>query len=153
MASRRSVLALAASGLLAGCTGDPDPGDPDRESPCPDAAPKPARGDPVSATATVAGDARDRADSEASERLGRAVRNRIGSGLGVVVSVSHDRTLGVELWHHYDREGQLLSAPEVSFERLVDRSPREVRVELSIDGRTYRETFAVEVGCTVLQND
>lgn len=40
-------------------------------------------------------------------------------------------------FHHYSQEGELLAAPAVSFERLVEATPRAFEVALSFDDRDY----------------
>lgn len=55
--------------------------------------------------------------------------------------------------HHYSREGELISKPEVPFEEVVDATPRTVAVTVSIPEATSETTLPVVCQRFGMQND
>jgi hypothetical protein len=74
-----------------------------------------------------------RLDGE-SERLGRGVTS---SFPGMVVEFSHTTTV--------DDEGEVVSAPPVTFDDLLDITPRSVTATVSLDEKTVTHTVPVQV--------
>lgn len=76
---------------------------------------------------------RERLDGEATG-IGNGVSDEL---VGMVIAVSIGTT--------YDREGQVVSEPNVSLEELVDVTPRTVRTTVTLEGREYTRPVAVFV--------
>lgn len=45
--------------------------------------------------------------------------------------------------HHYDRKGSLISKPEVSFDRIVEETPRSAEVTVRFPEKAYRAVLPV----------
>lgn len=110
---------------------------------------------------TFEGEATERAADEAASRLRSILGDEslLGTGVNVGVSVVDLAELdqpteaeparpdefrwGKEIgprvfhFHHYARDGELLSQPSVSFEALVEATPRSFEVSLSYPERSY----------------
>ncbi|WP_226011030.1 hypothetical protein [Halomicrobium salinisoli] len=55
--------------------------------------------------------------------------------------------------HHYDRDGDLLSEPEVSFDSVVEATPRTTEVTVLFPELEYTATFPVLCERTAIQNE
>lgn len=92
----------------------------------------------------------------AARRARDAVARRLGTrlrGVSFGVTTENDEKT-VVAWRrvHLDRDGNVLTRPNVAFDRLVAVTPAEVRVALSFDGRSAARTVPVVVRNGWMQN-
>lgn len=55
--------------------------------------------------------------------------------------------------HHYDRKGNLISKPDVSFESITEATPRAIDVTMLFPEREYTATLPVLCERTAMQNE
>lgn len=92
----------------------------------------------------------------AGSAVGARVRERVEASAGLSVGVSSGEgdalVPHVTLQTHLDREGTVLSKPEVAFSAVVDATPKRVTTTVSFAGKSRTNEYAPQVVQRTIQN-
>lgn len=104
--------------------------------------------EPVHSTVPWEEWAETRGAVRALEPLGEHFESRLGSteNINPMVHTGEDRiSIRVAYVTHKARDGSVISSPTVPFSEVVDETPSEVRVRITLEGNAYSTTYPVFV--------